>query len=172
MTWSASDHAIQRVTERFGIKADAALQWLNQRMDGADYVTNAPDENGKMRRVFLNKACVLFVSLTENVVVSVRKPQRQSVWEESLRKAAEKELRKFNAKALAEESELVTQRTAVEIEIIGVKTTLSSTRSEARRNALITQLNELGARLADIERALIDNRRSVVKMAESFYSAM
>lgn len=172
MKWSATNHALKRVTERFGVKPESALNWINQRMDGADYVTNAPDEYGRMRRVFLNKGVIFHVSLTDDCVYTVMKTQRQDVWSDAIRKAAEREIRKFNAKVLANESELVKQRVAMEIEIIDLKTTLLSTRSETRRSALLTQLTEISAKLAEVERALNDNRRSVVKMAESFYSVM
>jgi len=170
--WSATDHAKARIVERFGVPEAGAIDWLNNRMKTAEYVTNAPDTAGKMRRVFIGKGVVFHASLTENVIFTVIRAQRRPDWSEAIRKAAEKELRKFNARAVAEERTLIMERSTLEIEILDVKAALLATRSATKKIKIQERYNELSTKLAEIERAIIDVRRSVVRMAESFSAAM
>jgi hypothetical protein len=172
MKWGATDHALQRVTERFGVSSAGALNWINQHMLNAEHITNAPDEQGRMRRVFIGKGVIMHVSLTDDVVYTVMKPQRREIWTESIRKAAIREIRKFNLKAMEIERELVTRRSTLEIDLINVKTTLLSIRTIPKKSAFQTRLSEISVNLADVERELNENRRSVVRMAESYSAIM
>lgn len=170
--WDATEHAKGRIVERFRVAETGVLDWLNNRMQTAEYVTNAPDAQGKMRRVFIGKGVVFHASLTENVIYTVVPAQRRTEWAETLQKVAEKEIRKFNTKAIAEERELLTRRSDMESRIVDIKGAMLSARSSARKTNLLAQYNEMNAELAEIERNLVENRRSVVRMAESFYAAM
>ncbi|MEW9697997.1 hypothetical protein [Paenibacillus sp. SI8] len=173
MKWDATEHARRRVVERFGVKEESsAILWINQRMEGAAYVTNAPDSSGNMRRVFLGRGVVFHASLTDDVIYTVIPAQKRAEWTETLRKVAERELRKFNAKAVAEERSLIEQRNALELEIIDVKCALLSARSAVKRDALQVRFNDMSASLKEIDRLLAESRRSVVRMAESFSVAL
>jgi hypothetical protein len=170
--WYATEHALDRVAERFKVAREGALQWIRQQMETAMYVTNAPDSQGSLRRVFVNSRVVLYASLSEDMVYSVIRPQKRTVWNDTFRKIAEKEIRKFNAAAIAEERTLLAARNEIEFSILTARSALLSTRSDKRKTVLEAELTELTAKLAVIEREINAKRRSVVSMAESFFSAV
>jgi len=163
------DSELNRTTDRTqGVESN----WARQQMSNADFVGVAPDASGKLRRVYANSTVILFAAVGENVIVTVMQPNKHVEWRTALRKIAERELRKYQAASLKEEQTLISRKASLDSEIIGVRLSLLTARSERKKADLQSKLSELIVESAVSERNLNENRRKFSNMTQSFYATL
>lgn len=86
--YTPSRHATDRLKIRFGIAADKAAKWINDKMRNAKYVSS----NGKNRLTYENDGVQIVVDDTTRVVITVH----HAVTTSFLRPVLEREMRKLS----------------------------------------------------------------------------
>ena len=168
MTWTATDHTKTRAIQRFRVAEAAVDAWINEKMAEATYLTNAPDEQGRMRRVYVAKGVVLHASLTDSVIYTVIPASRLGRCTDAVKAAADREIKKARKEALDQERALMTERNEVTEALLDVKAAMLTARTERKAAALYDKMIALDTRVAEIDRDISDARRSVVRVASGF----
>lgn len=166
MTWTVSHHANKRIIERFGVKADGVVAWINTTMANATFVSNSYADDGNEARMFASGKILVFADLVENHVMSVRSAYMKDYAKDRIAKLAEKELRKRQVSGLEYEREKVRLMSELESEKIELKLALLKVRSDAKSSALTARLNAVEMRIREVMAEIKQKRREITHLAE------
>lgn len=152
-------HARQRASQRFNVAKHKAIMWTKHKAESAKFVSEIIDDNGKPGRLFVSNGVGLVADLTENIVITVMKPNRHGQTTRKLHRFASKEIslaEREEAKAIRKLTQLQAE---LEIEIGELRMRLSRARStpkklaiQGRMKALKMRLDELPAEVHAIKR--------------------
>lgn len=142
-----TEHATNRIHERFKVSKHKAKAWAVEKLRKAEYISNILDDNLREGRLFTAEGISFVLDLHEDTLVTVYIPVKNERMAEKVRKIFMKDLEKATKN---EERTLKRNTTAIEeLKIEYHQTKLKSLR--ARKPSLI---NEYSQRLDAINREI------------------
>lgn len=170
LKYGSTDHAVKRARDRFQVKGSdfEVKSWISSRVDSAEFVGVIPDGEGKMRRCFIKDNVVLFLDVTADIVMSVRKTNPRNEWTESLAKIADKEIRKAKRVVYEKEAKLIRERYEAESEMCELKMSTTTLKSKDKIAAADLRICEIVADVTRLDEEIRNLRREAMKIVESF----
>lgn len=170
MNWTVSHHASKRVNERFGVKPDEVVAWVNEKMAAAQFVSNSYADDGNEARMFVSGRIILFADLLDDHIMSVRYASMPRQAAEQLAEIAKRELRRRQLRCLEREREAFRLRGDLELEKVDLRLEIMKSRSEAKVATLTGRLNAVEAKLRELAAEIKQARRELTHMAEGIVS--
>lgn len=168
--WEVSVHATRRIIDRYGVDKNAVVNWVNQRMDRAEFVCTTVDADGSPARMFTEKGTLFYAAPLDNVIKSVYEAEVRATAAVEIRGVIMREIRKKEIAILLAEENALIERTPLERESITLRLSLARTRSEARRNAISTRVYGVEQRIREINDVLIKEKRELTALAQGYAS--
>lgn len=147
--YSLTNHALDRIATRFGIKSHKASEWVNNIMRTAKYVHSQPD--GKL--VYDSEGNRIIVSATDNRVITVFPQVTLDFLQATLEREVRKLKREYTAKIRQTERQLAGQYRKLGEQMANYA------------NARNPQTRELvGGRIEETERHIEGTKQGIAKM--------
>lgn len=160
--WVVSKHAKHRATQRFGVKPKEAVNWINQKMENAVYITDTVDDKGKPSRLFASNGVNIIAHINSDVILTVMEPRRLTEVNRKLSNFARSELAKQERKKMSELRRIERLKSEIEQEIGLTREKLIRARSlptkiacRARIKALKTRYDELPNESHEVKRVYL-----------------
>lgn len=161
-------HAIDRIRQRFGIRGSDAdiVNWANQKMAEATYVTEVLPDSNNDSRLFAHNGVLFALDRKDPVIITVMKPRRVATVRRKFQRLAQAERDRIERKYTAKERRLMRMQAELEIELGERKLELMRARAPYRKLSLKARIAALELRCGDIPDEIRENKRAKTKQAE------
>lgn len=158
-------HAIERATQRFDVRINAAEDWIRARFRGAKYIANTVLENGREGRLFAKDGVSFVLDQNENKIVTVYKPYNHAVIEK-VRATVQRELTKAQRMVRKVERENSLKIAEIEVDLAQCKLRQLRARSPKVRDSIQQKIDSLYTQVDALNSEIIDVKREMTNIAK------
>ncbi|WP_028559815.1 hypothetical protein [Paenibacillus pinihumi] len=164
---TVSQHAVDRVIERFGVEKTKAEQWVRDNVKKSRYVSTVLGEDGSLVRLFTFQRVAYLLNIEVDRVVTVySRHYAPSDLSQRVRKLIMSELTKFERKEAVTERAVNVEKAKLAIEVAKCNYRMLVTPSKAVLRANTSRVRELSERIAELDRQLAAVRKEKSEIAK------